>query len=90
MTDPNEMIRQLSAQMGKPQTLSQLQAALNTPSGAKAAKVISAKHASELERAAQAAQRGDMSEAAQLAQRLMQSKEGEQLAAQLKEIFHIS
>lgn len=89
MTDPNEMIQRLSAQMGKQQTLSQLQAALNTPAGTKAARVISAKHASALEHAAQAAQRGDMSEAAQLAQQLMQSQEGAQLAAQIKEIFHI-
>ena len=66
---------------------SRLQAALRTPDGQKAARIISDRHAADLERAAQAAQRGDMGEAARLAQQLMQSPEGTQLAHKLRQIF---
>ena len=67
--------------------VARLRAALNTPDGKKAAQVISSQHAATLERAAQAAQRGDMGEAARLAQQLMQSPEGTQLAHKLRQIF---
>lgn len=49
--------------------------------------MISSQHAATLERAAQAAQRGDMGEAARLAQQLMQTQEGAHLAQQLRQIF---
>lgn len=87
MPDQNEIFRRLAAQAGNPQATDQLRAALNTPDGRKAAQVISARHAAELERAAQAAQRGDMTEAARLAQQLMQTQEGAALAAQLKKLL---
>ena len=87
MPDQNEILRRLAEQAGNPQAVDQLRTALNTPDGKKAAQIISAQHAADLERAAQAAQRGDMREAAMLAQKLMQSHEGTTLAAQLKKLF---
>ncbi|MDO4269965.1 MAG: hypothetical protein Q4C72_03475 [Eubacteriales bacterium] len=87
MPDQNEILRRFAAQAGNEQTIEQLRAALNTPDGRKAAQVISAQHAADLERAAAAAQRGDMGEAARLAQKLMQTHEGSNLAAQLKKMF---
>ena len=87
MPDQNEILRRFAAQAGGQETVEQLRAALNTPDGRKAAQVISAQHAATLERAAQAAQRGDMGEAARLAKQLMQTEEGASLAAQLKKIF---
>ena len=82
MSDQNEIIRRLAEQAGSPDAV-----ARNTPDGKKAAQVISSQHAATLERAAQAAQRGDMGEAARLAQQLMQSPEGTQLAHKLRQIF---
>ena len=87
MSDQNEIIRRLAEQAGSPDAVARLRAALNTPDGKKAAQVISSQHAATLERAAQAAQRGDMGEAARLAKQLMQTQEGANLAAQLKKIF---
>ena len=87
MPDQNEILRSLAAQAGGQNTVEQLRAALNTPDGKKAAQVISSQHAATLERAAQAAQRGDMGEAARLAQQLMQTQEGVHLAQQLQQIF---
>ena len=87
MSDRNEIIRRLAEQAGSPDAVARLRAALNTPDGKKAAQVISSQHAATLERAAQAAQRGDMGEAARLAQQLMQSPEGTQLAHKLRQIF---
>ena len=87
MPDQNEILRRLAAQGGGQNTVEQLRAALNTPDGKKAAQVISSQHAATLERAAQAAQRGDMGEAARLAQQLMQTQEGVHLAQQLRQIF---
>ena len=87
MSDQNELIRRLPEQAGSPDAVARLRAALNTPDGKKAAQVISSQHAATLERAAQAAQRGDMGEAARLAQQLMQSPEGTQLAHKLRQIF---
>ena len=83
MSDQNEIIRRLAEQAGSPDAVARLRAALNTPDGKKAA----SQHAATLERAAQAAQRGDMGEAARLAQQLMQSPEGTQLAHKLRQIF---
>ncbi len=87
MPNQNDILRRIAAQAGNADALAQLQAALRTPDGQKAARVISDKHADTLERAAQAAQRGDMGEAARLAKQLMQTEEGASLAAQLKKIF---
>ena len=87
MADQNELLRRLAAQAGNPDAAARLRAALNTPDGRKAAQVISSQHATALERAAQAAQRGDMGEAARLAQQLMQTPEGAQLAQKLRQIF---
>ena len=87
MSDQNEIIRRLAEQAGSSDAVARLRAALNTPDGKKAAQVISSQHAATLERAAQAAQRGDMGEAARLAQQLMQSPEGTQLAHKLRQIF---
>lgn len=87
MPNHDEMLRRLAAQSGSKEALAQLQAALRSPSGKKAAQIISDRHAADLERAAQAAQRGDMGEAARLAKQLMQTEEGASLAAQLKKIF---
>ncbi len=87
MPDHNEILRSFAQKTGNAEAVDKLRAALATPSGAKAAKVISAKHAYELEKAAKAAEQGDMSEAAQLAQSLMETPEGAQLAQQLKSIF---
>lgn len=87
MPNQNDILRRIAAQTGNADALAQLQAALRTPDGQKAARVISDKHADTLERAAQAAQRGDMGEAARLAKQLMQTEEGASLAAQLKKIF---
>lgn len=88
MPDQRELLRRLAQQIGDKQTLDQLRAALNTPNGQQAAQIISNQHADDLERAAQAVQRGDMREAAMLAQKMMQTREGANLAAQLKKIFH--
>lgn len=88
MPDQQELLRRLAQQIGDKQTLDQLRAALNTPNGQQAAQIISNQHADDLERAAQAVQRGDMREAAMLAQKMMQTREGANLAAQLKKIFH--
>ena len=87
MPNQNDILRRIAAQAGSADALEQLQAALRTPDGQKAARIISDKHAADLERAAQAAQRGDMGEAARLAIQLMQTQEGANLAAQLKKIF---
>lgn len=87
MPNQEEILRRIAEQAGKTDALAQLQAALRTPDGQKAARIISDRHAADLERAAQAAQRGDMREAAMLAQKLMQSHEGTTLAAQLKKLF---
>lgn len=87
MPNQNDILRRIAAQAGSADALEQLQAALRTPDGQKAARIISDKHAADLERAAQAAQRGDMGEAARLAKHLMQTQEGANLAAQLKKIF---
>lgn len=87
MPNQEDILRRIAEQAGKADALAQLQAALRTPDGQSAAKVISDRHADDLERAAQAVQRGDMGEAARLAQQLMQTKEGASLAAQLKRIF---
>ena len=87
MPNQNDILRRIAAQAGSADALAQLQAALRTPDGQKAARIISDKHAADLERAAQAAQRGDMGEAARLAKQLMQTEEGASLAAQLKKIF---
>ena len=87
MPNQNDILRRIAAQAGNADALAQLQAALRTPDGQKAARVISDKHADTLERAAQAAQRGDMGEASRLAKQLMQTEEGASLAAQLKKIF---
>lgn len=84
MPDLNEVMRQLAANSGDAQTLQKLRAAMNTPNGRQAVKSISASNAADLERAAQAAQRGDMAEAARLAQKLMQTNEGASLVNQLK------
>ncbi len=89
MPDHNEILRSLAMKTGNSKAVDQLKAVLSTPSGAKAAKSISAKHAYELEKAAKAAEQGDMAEAARLAQSLMQTPEGAQLAQQLKGIFGI-
>lgn len=88
MPDQQELLRRLAQQISDKQTLDQLRAALNTPNGQQAAQIISNQHADDLERAAQAVQRGDMREAAMLAQKMMQTREGANLAAQLKKIFH--
>ena len=87
MPNQNDILLRIAAQTGNADALAQLQAALRTPDGQNAARVISDKHADTLERAAQAAQRGDMGEAARLAKQLMQTEEGASLAAQLKKIF---
>lgn len=87
MPNQNDILRRMAAQAGNADAVERLQAALRTPDGQKAARVISDKHADTLERAAQAAQRGDMGEAARLAKQLMQTPEGAGLAAQLKKIF---
>ena len=87
MADQNEILRRLAEQTGGAQTVEQLRAALGTPDGKRAAQVISAAHAEMLERAAQAAQRGDFREAALIAQRLMQSQEGTALASQIKKLL---
>ena len=84
MPNQEEILRRIAEQAGKADALAQLQAALHTPDGQKAARIISDRHAADLERAAQAAQRGDMGEAARLARQLMQTEEGAGLAAQLK------
>lgn len=84
MSDQNEIFRRLA---GDPETVAALRRALHTPDGRQAAQVISDRHADVLERAAQAAQRGDMGEAARLAQQLMQTQEGARLADKLKQIF---
>ncbi len=89
MPDYNEILRRLASQTGNAQAADQLKVILSTPSGSKAAKAISSQHAMELERAAKAAEKGDMKEAARLAQSLMQTPEGAQLAAQLKNIFRM-
>lgn len=87
MPDPNELMKKLAAQAGDPQAVEKLYAALSTPEGRHTAQVISAENADDLERAAQAAQRGDMGEAARIAQKMMRSKEGASLAARIREIF---
>nr|WP_297171346.1 hypothetical protein [uncultured Agathobaculum sp.] len=87
MPDQNEILRHLAAQAGAPDAAEQLREVLRTPDGKKAAQVISSQHAAALERAAQAAQRGDMGEAARLAQQLMQTPEGANLAQKLRQIF---
>ena len=87
MPNQDEILRRIAEQAGKTDALAQLQAALRTPDGQKAARIISDRHAADLERAAQATQRGDMGEAARLARQLMQTEEGASLAAQLKKIF---
>lgn len=87
MPNQEEILRRIAEQAGKTDALAQLQAALRTPDGQKAARIISDRHAADLERAAQAAQRGDMGEAARLAQQLMQTQEGAHLAQQLRQIF---
>ena len=87
MPDQNEILRRLASQAGGQDTVEQLRAALRTPDGQKAARIISDRHAADLERAAQAAQRGDMGEAARLAQQFMQTQEGARLAQQLRQIF---
>lgn len=87
MPDQNDILRRLSAQSGNPDAVAQLRALLHTTGGQKAAQAISSQHADALERAAQAAQRGDMGEAARLAQKLMQTPEGTQLAQKLRQIF---
>lgn len=87
MPDQNEILRRLASQAGGQDTVEQLRAALHTPDGKKAAQVISSQHAEALERAAQAAQRGDMGEASRLAQQFMQTQEGARLAQQLRQIF---
>lgn len=87
MPNQNDILRRMAAQAGNADAVERLQAALRTPDGQKAARVISDKHTDTLERAAQAAQRGDMGEAARLAKQLMQTPEGAGLAAQLKKIF---
>ncbi len=87
MPDHNEILRKLAEQTAGTQAVDQLRVALSTPAGSKAAKTISAQHARELERAAQAAERGDLTEATRLAQKLMNTPEGAQLAAQFKTIF---
>lgn len=87
MPNQNDILRRIAAQAGSADALEQLQAALRTPGGQQAARIISDRHAADLERAAQAAQRGDMGEAARLAKQLMQTPEGVSLAAQLKKIF---
>ena len=74
MPNQNDILRRIAAQAGSADALEQLQAALRTPDGQKAARIISDKHAADLERAAQAKQ-------------LMQTQEGANLAAQLKKIF---
>lgn len=88
MPDQQELLQRLAQQIGDKQALDQLRAALNTPNGQQATRIISDQHAADLERAAQAVQRGDMREAAMLAQKMMQTREGANLAAQLKKIFH--
>ena len=87
MPNQEEILRRIAEQAGKTDALAQLQAALRTPDGQKAARIISDRHAADLERAAQAAQRGDMGEAARLAQQLMKTQEGAHLAQQLRQIF---
>lgn len=87
MPNQDEILRRIAAQAGQVDTLAQLKNALRTPEGQQAARVISDRHAADLERAAQAAQRGDMGEAARLAKQLMQTQEGTALAAQLRKIF---
>ena len=71
MPDQNDILRRLSAQAGSPEAAARLRAALGTPEGKRAVQAISAQHAAALERAAAAAQRGDMGEAARLARQLM-------------------
>ena len=73
MPNQEEILRRIAEQAGKTDALAQLQAALRTPDGQKAARIISDRHAADLERAAPAAQRGDMGEAARLARHLMQT-----------------
>ena len=55
MPNQNDILRRIAAQAGSADALEQLQAALRTPDGQKAARIISDKHAADLERAAQAA-----------------------------------
>lgn len=84
MLDHKELLRRLAAQAGGQSTISQIQAALNSAEGKQAAQSISGKHAALLEQAAQAAERGDYQQASQLAQQLMQTPEGAQIAAKLR------
>lgn len=87
MPDRYDFLRRLAAQAGNEDAVARLRDALQTPSGQQAAQAVSARHAADLERAAQAAQRGDMATAAQLVQQLMRTPEGARLAAQFKQIF---
>ena len=87
MPDQNELLRRFSAVSGDPQATERLREALRTPEGRRAAALISAQQADMLERAAAAAQRGDLREAAKLAQSLMQTSEGAALAAHFRRIF---
>lgn len=87
MPDFNEIARQLAGQTGGDQTIDKLRAALSSPEGQKAAKIISSQNADTLERAAQAVQRGDMAEAARLANQLMQTGEGATLANQIRSML---
>ena len=87
MPDQNELLRRFAASSGDPQAVERLRQALSTPEGRRAAQIISAQNADALERAAAAAQRGDMREAARLAQSLMQTHEGAALAAHFRRIF---
>lgn len=87
MPDLNDMIRQLTGQNGSAQTIDQLRQMMNTPDARRAAQAISNQNADLLERAAQAAQRGDMATTAQIASQLMQTGEGARLADQLRGLF---
>lgn len=87
MPDLNDILQQLAVKTGDKQMVDRVRAALSTPNAHQAAQMVSSQNADDLERAAQAAQRGDMAEAARLANKLMQTNEGAKLAGQLRQML---
>lgn len=87
MNDPNELLRRLAAQTGDTDAINKIRAALTSADGRRAAELISSQNADLLERAAQAAQQGNMGETARLAKLMMQTGEGASLAQKLQKLF---
>lgn len=88
--DMEAMLRNISQKSGNAnaqQTVKQLQAALNTPEGRKAAQKMMQSYGNSLENAARMAQSGNMEGAKQSMQRLMGTPEGAQLAAQIAKLM---